>query len=399
VTLGAAAVLSLIVLGAAAAPGDARVETVDARLVAGRVEAVSADHVTVRARDGAQRLDAAEVVEIVFAEPADAWAEKGRRVLVTQAGDRIAVSQARLDGKTLRLTTRLLGDVTLRPADARALYLPTPDQTPGDLDKLVAALELPPAAGDRLIVDRRGTRPLAVDGVLEAIGPEKITFRWKDASRKIARADVRLIELATVAAPTTAPKGVLHARDGSTLGFTRLALTKGKVTLASPALGPCTVAQGDLAAIRYASGNVVRLSERKPDAVKEHGFFGTTFRHRLNRSVAGRPLRLGGRTYRTGLGLHSYCELLYQLDGQYAAFVATVGIDDAVRPHGDATLHFLGDGRPLTDPIPLTGKTDPRSVRLDLKGVDAFLIRVDFGTDGLGFADHVNLAGARLLKD
>ena len=96
--------------------------------------------------------------------------------------------------------------------------------------------------------------------------------------------------------------------------------------------------------------------------------------------------------------MHSFCEQTYALDGEYKAFVAVVGIDDAVRPAGDATLTFLGDGKVLGEPLRLTGRDKARMVRLDITGVRTFTIRVEFGADKLDVGDHVDLAAARLVK-
>jgi len=151
-------------------------------------------------------------------------------------------------------------------------------------------------------------------------------------------------------------------------------------------------------ALRFRSDRVAELADIKPASVKEHGFFDKTFPYRTNQAVSGGPLTLDGRVYRQGLSLHSFCEQTYKLDGAYKTFVATVGIDDAVRPAGDATLTFLGDGKVLGKPLRLTGRDKPHTVRLDIAGIRAFTIRVDFGADKLDVGDHVNLAAARLVK-
>jgi hypothetical protein len=86
--------------------------------------------------------------------------------------------------------------------------------------------------------------------------------------------------------------------------------------------------------------------------------------------------------------------------------LATVGIDDAVRPSGQATLEVLGDGKPLAihvgdekhKSLDLTGKDNARSIRVDVRGVKSLTLRVGFGADGLGVGDHVDLAAARLVK-
>ena len=86
---------------------------------------------------------------------------------------------------------------------------------------------------------------------------------------------------------------------------------------------------------------------------------------------------------------------------------AVVGIDDAVRPGGDATLEFFADGKSLvvqgpagklTGPIRLRGADDPMPIRMDLTDAKSLTVRVGFGPDGLDVSDHVDLANARLIK-
>ena len=91
-------------------------------------------------------------------------------------------------------------------------------------------------------------------------------------------------------------------------------------------------------------------------------------------------------------------KLTYTIDGKYSRFVTVAGIDDAVRPAGNAELVILGDGKVLGKAIQLTGKDKAQTVRVDITGVKVLTIRVGFGADGLDVADHVDLAAARLIK-
>ena len=388
----------LVVLIGGAALADATVETTDARVVRGRLVSISAERVVVAGDRGKQTIGLAEVVEINLAEPADPMSMPGQNVVTTVQGDVLAINEMGFDGNSLHVETSLLGKADLPVGLVRSIYLPSAPQTPLDLKERWEAMKLPPAAGDRLLVTRRDKEPLAVEGVLEAIGPEKITLRRGDSSGTIGRSVVRIIHLAAVSSDTAKPVGVLVDRDGSTLTFTALTLEGDSMRVTSSVAGEQTVALAKVAAIRFASDNIVLLADIKPDTVREYGFFDTTFHYRVNSSAGGKPLRLGGRTFRSGLGMHSFCELTYKLGGEYSAMVATAGIDDGVRPQGDATLTLLGDGKPLTKPIRLTGKDDPQPVRIKLQGVKTLVIRVDFGADELGFSDHVDLAGARLIK-
>jgi len=375
-----------------------QVETVDAGRVTGRVQSLSAERVVIVTDKGPRTLALDDVLEISLAEAPDAMTTAGMVVVRTATGDVLVGKDVAFDGKVLRIACDVLGRVELAMDTVRAVYLPTAEKTPADVDGVLRELKLPAATGDRVLVARPGKQALAIDGVLESIGPGKIRFRWKDRSRTIARATVRLVALAAVGDVAQEAKGTLRTTDGSKVHYAELSADGKSFVVVSAALGKWTISRDHVAGVRLASANVVNLADLKPDAVREYGYFGTTFRHRVNRSVSGRGLRLAGRTYRSGLGLHSFCELTYRLDGQYAALVATVGIDDAARPGGDATLTFLGDGKPLGKAVRLTGKDDPKPVRVALAGVKTLLVRVGFGEDDLGHGDHVNLAGARLLR-
>ena len=399
--LGAATVVAVMAC-AAAAPAPApkwRVETADARVLSGQLQSISAEKIVVRTDKGPQELPIADVVEFSAGDqPEDIMDVPGQAVLQTAQGDALAVRAVSYDGKKLTASGGVAGRVEI-PADAaRAILLPPVSRTAAEMLKTYEKMQLAPPTGDRLIVTRAGSPDLAIDGVLEGIDADKVTFRWKDESRTIARANVPIIMLAAVASKGAAAGGTLIARDSSRLRFRGLKLDAGKLVIDTPAMGTVTMNLADAVIVRLSSSQVVRLSALKPVVEKEHGFFETTFRHRVDKSVGGRPLRLGGRQYATGLGLHSFCELTYNLDANFSSFVAVVGIDDEARPHGDATVTFQADGKPLGEGLHVTGQDDPKPVRLDVRGVKQLMIRVGFGPDGMGVGDHVDLAGARLIK-
>ncbi len=403
--LCALCVRPLVLLGATAAPAPAakwRVETADARLVTGQLVSISADKVVVRTGKGARELALDDVVELSLGdEPDDVMNVAAQAVLQTAQGDALAVTSVSCDGRKLVAAGGAVGRIEVPVHVARALYFPALGRTAAELLKGYEQMELAAASGDRMLVSRTGAQDLAVDGVLERIDEAKVTFRWKEQSRTVARKSVPMIFLAAVAAVADKKSGAigtLIARDSSRIRFRSLTLAAGKFVIDSPALGKITLPLAEVSLVRLSSDNVVELSDLKPSAVKEYGFFETTFRHRVNKSVAGKPLRLGGREYATGLGLHSYCELTYAIDAAFTSFVAVVGIDDEARPNGDSTVTFIADGKAIGETLHVTGRDEPSSVRLDLRGVKQLIIRVDFGTDGLGIGDHVDIAGARLIK-
>jgi hypothetical protein len=282
---------------------------------------------------------------------------------------------------------------------AAALFNPPSRLTAEQVDRRCRELKLLARGQDLLVIARPDGPWVGAEGVLKAIGDDKVTFAWKDVDRRMDRKLVPVVRLAQVAAgPTTRPTGTVVLTGGSRVGFTRFGMDAKVARIDTPLLGKLELPRKVIAAVRLAEGELMDLAKVKPDTVSQHGYFGPGFAYRVGRNVAGGPIRLGGRTYDEGLGLHSFCELIWRIDGKFSRFVAIAGIDDAVRPAGDATLTVLGDGKPLAEPFALTGRTDPVAIRLSVKSVKELTIRVEFGADDLGVADHVDLASPRLIK-
>ena len=70
----------------------------------------------------------------------------------------------------------------------------------------------------------------------------------------------------------------------------------------------------------------------------------------------------------------------------------------SVSPVVGQRLTFLGDGKKLLAPLRITGRGKPQAVRIPLTGVKSLVIRLDYGKDQLDVGDHVDFAGARLIK-
>lgn len=391
-----------IVLAAAgmAAGASARVETSDARIIEGEVVGI-ADGVAVQpAKGDKQTLPLNSITEIVWAEAEAATAKAGQAVVVTALGEELAAEQVLMDKGRLQIASGLLGKLDCAVEAARVLYFPPAGQSAGEVEARWQQMKLPDSPKDRLLIARAGAEPLALDGALMSMSAETVSFQWENEARQVPRKTVLMIRLAP---PATEKKFDAKysavGRDGSTVRCTSLSMDKGVLALESPTIGKAAVAVAKLAALKFASASTVSLASIEPASVKEHGFFDTTFHYRNGRSASGKPLQLGGKTYTAGLGLHSHCELTWNIEGQYTLLVATVGINDAVRPNGDANVTFLGDGKPLGEPIRLHGKESPQQdVRLKIDGVKSLTVKVDFGKDGLDFADHVDLVNPRLLK-
>lgn len=391
-------VLSVIlVLAASAAALAERVERIDGRWVEGDLVSLGADKLVLEAGHERREIASDEVARIELGEPGDIMAGVGSPVLVTDAGDELPARRCVLADGTLRLDAGLLGDVELPIAAGGVLYQPPPAMTAGEVRKRCEEMRIERVPQDQLVIVKEDGQWLTVAGALKKMTADEITFHWKDEDRTFARSLAVAVFFAQGGRDDTPGKGSLIGRGGATVGFSDIEIDEAKMTFTSPVLGRVEVPREGIAVVRFDSHRVTRLAEIDPDDVEEYGVF-TTFPHRVNASAGGGPLRLDGQTYETGLGLHSHCELTWSLAGRFSKFVAIVGIDDAVRPAGEAVVTFLGDGEPLAEPMTVSGTGEAMPVRLDVTGVRRFTVRVEFGPHDLDVADHVDLAEARLIK-
>jgi hypothetical protein len=396
---GTALVLAFCVaVSGPAAVAAERVETIDGRRIEGKVLSITAEKVAVETAAGKEAVATRDLGEIVLAEAPDVMSQKGRAVVTAPGGLKLTAENVSASGGAVSFRNRTFGRVQLPVAAVSVIYLPAPGETPAQVERRCQRFRLVGSAVDMMILAKDQKRWLGVEGALKTIDATNVTFHWEKTDYSVSRRQVPAVRLARRPGKAPAPAGLLTTTDGSVVGFSSVAAGADTVSLDLPSLGKRKVPRRAVAGIRFLSDRLVKLSDLKPSAVQERGFFETKFPHRRNLAVSGKPLTLGSKQYEFGLGLHSFCELTYDLDGRYATFVALAGIDDAVRPHGDALLTVLGDGKELQKPLRLTGKDEPVLIRAPVKGIKKLTIRVDFGEDGLGVGDHVDLAAARLIE-
>ena len=395
--------LIVLLLAATGVGAAEHVETIDADLLSGLIISIDDKALVLRAGGKERSVPLRRIVSATLDRAAHADRKVAQGLLVTHRGDAIPLAAPRLDKGRFSFTNALLGRTQIALGDVEVVFLPGKGETALDIRRQCDKMKIVPTSQDIMVVDKDG-KLLPIKGVLKRIGAEsgspeiKVSFRWQDTDRTISLAGVRAIVLAKAPVAGATAAGTLTGRDGTQVAFTDLALTGQTCKIKTPAAGDKTIPRRAVATIRFVTTGADSLSALRPTAVKEYGFFDRTFGHRLNMSVSGSPLKLDGREYRTGLGLHSFCELTYALNGKYVRLVTVAGIDDTVRPAGDAEVAFFGDGRPLGKPTRLRGKDRGTVLRVDLTGVKELKVRVGFGSDGLDVADHVDLAAARLIK-
>lgn len=401
-------VLGLALPSQAALAGGQAIEFLDRVTLSGRVVSLT-DKQLVFEEAGEEKADVKvkkipldEISRVYFSTAKDAFAKKGRAVVETNFGDVWGVKKIQLaDGLLICASVDLPeGELKIPIEAVRRILLPASNEIPATINKKISAgKEYHAGSRDMLIVESKEGAWKSPRGVLLKITDSKIFFRYRQTDRTIDRKTVRAVILSEPVKAEKLPAGYLTTSDGSRYGFESLKIEGKTVLLESLLLGQLRFGCDSVAEVRFLSDRVVYLTDLTPSEVTERGFFDTTFNYRTGRSVGGGPIRLGGRTYKNGLGLHSYTKLTYDLGRKFKTFIAVVGIDDAARLGGNASFKIMIDGKKKFGPVALTGLDKPRNIRVNITGVDKLAIEVDFGSDGLDTGDHVDIANPKLIKN
>lgn len=239
-----------------------------------------------------------------------------------------------------------------------------------------------------------------VEGVIESIANGKVTINLGGKSVPVDHSRVLAIAFAPKPRGAESGGGLLLGIDlggGERLTGRWVALTQDLLTVKLEWGENLDIPVASISRLEVKNGKLVYLSAQRPTEVRYTPYLDGSFPHRIDRSVSGRPIRLGGKVYSRGIGVHSRSELTYTLDGGYKTFSAMVGIDDSVITGGSVVFRVFGDDKPLFESPVLRGGDPPVPVEVSLKGVLMLRLEVDYADDG-DAGDHANWADARLLR-
>lgn len=154
-----------------------------------------------------------------------------------------------------------------------------------------------------------------------------------------------------------------------------------------------------VAAIEQVNGPAVFLPSREPEENVYVPLIGTEqdFPTRMNQTVeGGRDLRFGGRTFRQGIGVHSYSRLTWPLDGTYAAFRTQYAIEED-KTRADVTVRIRLDDRVVHERKNFRAGMLSPVVVVDLTGAKRLTLEVDYG-ENQHVDDHLTWLSPALLK-
>jgi alpha-galactosidase len=116
-----------------------------------------------------------------------------------------------------------------------------------------------------------------------------------------------------------------------------------------------------------------------------------------DKSVTEKPISIGGKAFRQGLGTHADSIARIALKGGAEKFTAYVGVDDATTSD-QASIIFkvVGDGKTLFKTAVMKKGQPAQPVDLDVRGMKLLLLIADSAGDGVAY-DHADWADARLV--
>lgn len=109
----------------------------------------------------------------------------------------------------------------------------------------------------------------------------------------------------------------------------------------------------------------------------------------------GLPITLNGVTYKKGLGVHAYSEIVYDLNGEGSRFTTDVGVDDEAADSAASKMAFQvwGDGKKLYDSGPMTPTSETNKIDISIKDIQKLKLIVTNGNNGNAW-DHGDWANA-----
>ncbi len=228
-------------------------------------------------------------------------------------------------------------------------------------------------------------------GLIERIDPNGVALET-DAGRTVVGLDVLLAARLTQAdRPVTQPgkarsvRSRLTLADGSALTVDELAWRPDGLTISvnHEAKRVQRRVQTDcVLRVEVVGGRWRWLSRMQPLVAEHTPLLGVRWPHRIDRNVLGGPIRVGGRGFERGIGVHSRSRLVYGLDEGCERLVCAYGLDDDAGPMADVEVEVSVDGKRVHHGPAVRPDGQVHRVSVDLTGAQRVELLVDFGKNG-----------------
>lgn len=382
---------ALLILLATATP-PVEVATLNGEQHVGELEQLSADELTLKTSAGTKKLAAADLLRIrVPGANTVAPSEAMFEVRLTDA-TLLLVSGYTSSTKEARLTHPVLGEIKLPLSAIHSVRFAAADSK---VDTNWKQLLSKTASKDQVAVRKNDVLD-HLDGVIGSIDDTTVKFTLDGEEIPVKRERVFGIIFAKRDPAAGKTAAAVDLATGDRLSAKSIAWEADAWKIRLVQGTEFSIPVSSVQVIDYSLGKIAYLSDMKPRDVKYTPFFDLVWEFRRDRSLDGRALSLGNKTYSKGLSVHSLTVLKYRIGGDYRRFQTVVGIDDDIRA-GNADVVIKGDGRVLFKGSARAGQP-PQPLDLDVTGIVELEITVGYGEDELDIGDRVHLADAKVVK-
>ena len=337
-----------------------------------------------------------EVLEVRF-RGESAKLDKPAAVVSLWDGSKLGVTQTQIVGKQLKLTSAMLGELSLPQNEVGSIRFSDRFDEDEQWTKLVEKA----SKSDLLVIRKEQTLDF-LDGVVVEVTDKSVKF---------------LLDGEEVSTKRDKVFGLIFARrtNASKLPALRLELSNGDVLMAAAVTGTdkgisvTTASKSEimlpleqLKRIDFSQGKLRYLSQDPPRDVKYIRGIQDGPAFVQDRAFYAPELKpMGLRAFSRGLCIRPQTTLRYRLGGEYRRFQAIVGIDESVKDgNGDCDLVISGDGKQLVK-LRMTSRDTARPIDLEVADVVVLEITVGFGGDAttnVDLGDNLDLADAKLIR-
>ena len=319
-----------------AAESDAYVMTLDGTSYPGSVTKISDG--TIHRKSG-QQTALTDVLRIETGQPPAI--RRIKSLVVMTNGDRLAVDIIRLRDDSVSCRTFADFDLPIPIEFVRALVLKFPRSTK-QRSELLGLIDAHDEKDDIILIEN-GDR---ITGELRDLGTSDAVLETANGEVKAPRAGIRAIAMnVDLATPIELPDtyDIVLMTDGSSLSVKSLASTDNALSGTTLFNAEFKVSLKHVAAIFARRPRIVPLLQLKPEQWTYTPFISGSRRLELNRNSFQQDLRLSGRRYPQGLGMHSRSAATWKLNGKYSSFVSDFGIDDLANGRGSVEFRVVVD--------------------------------------------------------
>jgi hypothetical protein len=323
----------------------------------------------------------------------------GAQIILADGGT-IVADGVRIDAEQVHGRSQSLGQFKL-PLELVAGIILQPPADRATLDAWTARIAAASGQTDRLLLDNGDELTGSVAGLTEKIVPlESDSGKVEVGVDKVAA----IIFNPTLVHKSRAsgPRMLLGFADGSRLTAFELIADAAGARLKLAGGAELKAATDQIATLQPLGGKVVYLSDLKPISYRHVPYLQLEWPFYADRNVLGSRLRVGGRLFAKGLGMHSPSRITYDLDRPYRRFEAELAIDEEAADRGSVVFRVLvDDGRGAwseraTSEV-IRGGAAPVPISVDLSGAKRLSLLVDYA-DRADELDHADWLNARLVR-